>query len=189
MFKGHLFFGDGLGIGFMSVDELPSLNNFVCIQSQNIDDINIYSPLIIISNRYLGIYRNRLPLPSFLPEPGSTHHIITNFIMIPIKVGVIPLYFDRSRRLSPQTTNLEVDLDPSLVSSILERVRDLGPIGIDGIYMYFQGYPRGTIYSIVDRLWRMGYLRKESIGGREVYKITVKGLLHLKELGGGEGGK
>ena len=69
------------------------------------------------------------------------------------------------------------------VQEILEVVNRFGEMSLDGIYINLSGYDMPLIASLVDRLWRDGYLRRLPSKGGVRYRITVKGIRFLR---GGE---
>ena len=116
---------------------------------------------------------------------ASTHHYISLGRFLPISVD---------RELNELKTNFSSDVsvdesyapDKSLVKRILLIVRDLGSVGVEGIYMYLREYGRGDVYMAVEWMWREGLLKRSRFGRGYVYKISIKGLMWLKE-GGDDG--
>ncbi len=66
------------------------------------------------------------------------------------------------------------------VREILDTVNRFGEMSIDGIYINLSGYDMPLIASLVDRLWRDGYLRRVPGRGGVRYRITLKGIRFLR---------
>jgi len=165
-------------------DNLAAYNNYLMIHSRSLTQMHPRVSTVFVSNIYLGnIYRYILPQIGFFPPPDSTHHFISQGIAIPVKSSGGLSSSTQLHRASPDEVDAEPRILEEIIRPILERVRDHGPIGVEGIYLYFQGFPRSDVYSTVEWLWRMGYLRKAVEGRREAFRITVKGLMYLRDGG------
>lgn len=168
-----------LDIIHFSVGEMPYLMHFYRF-NKGLMELPLYN--IFIDNSrlaYLWIRRGFDPLKY---NDYSTHHMISMGRLLPLRVeGRI----DRvGIQLSVRNVPNDYSPDDDLVREVLSRVRDLGGVGLEGIYMYMRGRGRGEVYMAVDWLWRNGFLRRERLGGGYVYKITIKGLMRLREDGG-----
>ena len=69
-----------------------------------------------------------------------------------------------------------------LIRKILDLLGSIGEMSVDGIYINLPSYDRGLIISIVDRLWREGYLNRVADRSGVRYRLTVKGLRLFKEV-------
>ena len=166
-------------------DNLAAYNNYLMIQSRVLTQGYPILSTVFISNKYLGNIYSRIPLTrGVIPPPDSTHHFINSGIIIPVRSSEDLGVSTQLDRESLGEAGAEPRILEEIIRPVLERVRDHGPLGIEGIYLYFQGFPRSDVYSTVEWLWRMGYLRKAVEGRREAFRITVKGLMYLRDGGG-----
>ena len=184
LFEYSHYVDKGLVNLLLQCDNLAVYNNYLMIHSRNLVQIHPRVSTVFISNKYLGnVYRRIQPPAGVFPPPDSTHHFISQGIIIPVKSSRDLGSPTQLYRTSPAEAGAESKILEEIIRPILEKVRDHGPLGIEGIYLYFQGFPRRDVYSTVEWLWRMGYLRKAVEGRREAFRITVKGLMYLRDRG------
>ena len=181
LFNGELYLDRAI---FLDLLNLSQFEASTCIQFNrySVKPLNLFSLSIIDNRLYSGnIYRIRGPEP--LDSPArTTHHIYMNGIYIPIRLeegleviegGYTPTIRD------------DFKPDKELVRRILEVLKEYGELGIGGIHMYLMDYPREDVYATVEWLWRMGYVKRRSLGRYAKYGISVKGLMYLS--GGDDG--
>jgi len=137
---------------------------------------------LVVANSRLFPLWSRVGFDPMRFDDYSTHQFLSVGRLLPIRV------VGGLRRLEYGEEVVEgggYEPDESLAREILARVRDVGGLGLEGIYMYLVGVDRRDVYMAVDWLWRNGYLRRERVGGGYVYRVTVKGLMWLR--GGDDG--
>ena len=157
-------------------------NQVIFIDEYN-EELSRYFNIIIIDNRLLPQYIHKIFLiPS--ESIGSNYLYIDGYSMSFIKIKDITMEFSQeSIEYKPIEDNY-IDVHRDIILKILNIVLENGRLSIDGILVNV-GYPdKGLIYSIVDRLWRDGYLRRVSDRSGEYYRISVRGMKFLKEYGG-----
>ncbi len=67
-----------------------------------------------------------------------------------------------------------------VVMDILDLIYRFGEVSIDGIYIQLSKYDMPLIASLVDRLWREGFLRRLPMKGGVRYRLTLKGIKFLR---------
>ncbi len=167
------------------MSSLETMYNVIHFYSLPSRDVVVPYYNVVIDNRLLSKLWRRVRLNPLLFDDYSTHHLVSVGRLIPIRIERIV------RRYLTHIPSPPKDIDDykppsSLIQNILSKVRDLGGVGLEGLYMYFREWDRGDVYMAVEWLWRNGFLRKEYMGNRPVYKVTIKGLMKLRE-GGGNG--
>jgi len=145
-------------------------------------ELTEYFNIIIIDNQLLPQYMNNISLiPSEALE--SNYLYIDKYSMSFIKVKDIINEFTREKIEYKPIEDNYLDIYRDIIVKILNIVLENGRLSIDGILVNL-GYPdKAFIYSIVDRLWRDGYLRRVSDRSGEYYRISVRGMKFLKEYG------
>jgi hypothetical protein len=160
-------------------------SNFLVLHSSNPWRLSFKYGVIIIDNSHINYISNfRLKsLPAL--HPDSTHHMVIGSYVLPLRLAVdVPRF--RIRELFDVVefkVGKDIDVDNELALGILGLIKEVGGMSPEGVYIHFSGRKREEVYSCINWLWRMGYLRKEVIGRREVFQITAKGLVYLKKRG------
>lgn len=123
-------------------------------------------------------------------------YFLDRYILPPDYIGRDYLLLDKNVILALGAPNVSIeeqpikrtiDLDDDYTSSheaavkrILEVVNRFGEISMDGVYVNLGEYNLPYIASLIDRLWRDGYLRRLSRRGRVSYRLTIKGIRLLR---------
>ncbi len=111
-------------------------------------------------------------------------------------VGVEPAYSDGETPIEQGSSYPEtlgsgagsdyLELHRDIVARILGIISGYGELTADGVYIHMPGVERRLVYSLLERLWRDGYLRREVGRPRPVYRLTAKGVGLLREVEGDE---
>jgi len=137
-----------------------------------------YLDLIYLKNKYLPIYQRllrNLPIESYGSNYSVVEQFITSFINVPqIKVTNAEERIERVKLDSNYIVRYQKEIQ-KMLSHILENKRS----SIDGIVIA-SGIDKGLAYSLVERLWRDGYIKRVVSNAGVFYRISVKGMKFLR---------
>ena len=150
------------------------------IEYFNRDVFRFFDIIIMPTRDYTAIRR-------FIANPlyegiSSDYTYVDDYIATFLKVPEIRLI---PTKKSPECIQLGEEYliqYNDIIKKILSIVLENGRISIDGLYIQ-SGVDKGLLYSLVDRLWRDGYLKRIVDRGSIVYRISVKGMKFLKGVG------
>lgn len=171
--------GEHANIMLEIFDEATIYNNKLILQCRDWSILHRLSvDSIVVASKYLTLARLSRNFLSAIPlEEFSTHYVISDGEILPVRVELsdLKLAEGADRALSEGQPSKE-PIEEELKLNVLRKIKDLGEATFDGLYIYFQQYPKSAIYSTLESLWREGLVKKVVEARRTVYRLTLKGL-------------
>lgn len=137
-----------------------------------------YLDVIYLKNKYLPIYHKflrNIPIESYGSNYSVVEQFITSFINVPqVEVTNEEERIERVKLDSNYIVKYKKEIQ-KMLSHILENKRS----SIDGIVIA-SGIDKRLAYSLVERLWREGYIKRVASNAGVFYRISVKGMKFLR---------
>lgn len=110
---------------------------------------------------------------------GSDYLLLDKNVILALETPNVSLG-DQQVKRSVELGDNYISIHKAAIKRVLEIVNRYGELSIDGVYVNLGDYDLPYIASLIDRLWRDGYLRRISGRGRVRYRLTIKGIRLLR---------